>query len=125
MEQYLSEPWRATAIADAAVERAAQELRKVLEALATSLDPFPGFQGLQTLHAVEVALTELANPELGCVVVGPDGVLYELVLHVIPGPMEEGGVDQVEELKELDLKPQEYVLYAYQAIRQLAELHRK
>ncbi|MBI4310155.1 MAG: hypothetical protein HY681_00110 [Chloroflexi bacterium] len=121
----LADPWRAAALADAAVERAAQELRQVLVALATALDPFPGFQGMQTIHAVEVELENAPGRGHGCVVVGPDGVLYELVLHAIPGPLGEGDADQVDELRELDLKPQEYVQYAYQAIKQLAELHRQ
>ncbi len=121
----LSDPWRASALADAAVERAAQELREVLTALATSLEPFPGFQGMTTLQAVEVELPGGGNRDLGCVVIGPDGLLYELILRNIPGPMEYGDTDQVDELRELDLKPQEFIPYAYQAIKQLANLHRQ
>lgn len=125
MENYLSDPWRASAVADGAVQRAAQELHDVLVALATSLDPFPGFQGLQTLRAVEVDLENLAKPGRGCVVVGPDGILYELVLRTIPGPIEVGGMDQLDELEELHLDSHEYVVYAYQAIHQLAEMHHR
>jgi len=121
----LSDPWRASALADAAVSRAEEELREVLTALATTLEPFPGFQGMSTLQAVEVELPVGARSGLGCVVVGPDGLLYELVLHTIPGPMESSDADQVDELRELDLKPQEFIPYAYQAVRQLTELHRR
>lgn len=121
----LSDPWRASALADAAVSRAAEELREVLVALATTLEPFPGFQGMTTLQALEIELPTGASSGLGCVVVGPDGLLYELVLHTIPGPMEFGDTDQVDELRELDLKPQEFIPYAYQAIRQLTDLHRQ
>jgi hypothetical protein len=123
-QAYLADPWRASAVAEAAVERAAQELRQVLVALATSLDPFPGFQGLKTLHAVEVDLGSMEDPGRGCVVVGPDGLLYELALHTIHGPLEYGDADQVEELTDLELAPHEYVQYAYRAIQQLAEIKR-
>ena len=123
MDQYLADPWRARALADAAVERAAQELRDVLKALALSLDPFPGFMGLATLQAVEVDVSVASSPDRGCVVVSPDGELYELILRMIPGPPEMGGTDQVEEMKELALEPSDYVLYAHHAIRELARLH--
>ena len=125
MEQYLTDPWRASVLAGAVVERTAQELREILSMLATTLDPFPGFEGLQTLQAVEIDLGSLTNPNLGCVVVGPDGLLYELVLRTIPGPIDVGGVDQLDELTELDLEPSEYLLYAHQAILRLGKIHQQ
>ncbi|MBI4201902.1 MAG: hypothetical protein HY532_02140, partial [Chloroflexi bacterium] len=113
MEQnILADPWRASALADAALERAAQELKALLEALASALQPFPSFQGLQTVRAVEIELQGLSNPQRGCVVVCPDGLLYELTLRSIQGADEYGEADQADELAELDLKPQEYVAYA-------------
>ena len=48
------------------------------------------------------------------------GVLYELVLRMLPGPVDIGGVDQIEEMKELELAPGDYVAYAYAAVRELA-----
>ena len=125
MEQYLTDPWRASVLAGAVVERTAQELREILSMLATTLDPFPGFEGLQTLQAVEIDLGNFTNPDLGCVVVGPDGLLYELVLRAIPGPIGVGGIDQLDELTELDLEPSMYVLYAHHAIIQLGEIHQQ
>ena len=125
MEQYLADPWRARTLADAAMDRTAQELRDILKALAASLDPFPGFMGLATLQAVEIDPGLSPDPERGCVVVAPDGELYELILRMIPGPPEMGGTDQVEELKELELVPKEYVAYAYHAIQELARIHRE
>jgi len=125
VDDYLSDPWRASSLAHAAVDRAAQELRRILKALAHSLDPFPNFLGVPTLHAVEVERGSSPNHELGCVVVGPDGELYELVLRMIPGLPESSGTDQVEELKEMDLELGEYVSYAHRAILQLAMLHRE
>ena len=124
LEQYLADPWRASALASAAVERASHELHDVLKALALSLDPFPGFLGLATLQAVEVDVGYSGDADRGCVVVGPDGELYELLLRTIPAPPEMGGMDQIEEFKELELAPSEYVLYAYRAIQELAKVHR-
>ncbi len=123
MEQYIADPWRARALATAAVDRAAQELHDIVKALAASLAPFPGFMGLATLQAVEVEPGRSANPDNGCIVVAPDGELYELILRAIPGPPETGGTDQVEELKELELDSKDYVPLAFQAIQELTRIH--
>ncbi len=120
-----ADPWRARAVADAAVERTAQELRELVQALAQALNPFPGFQGMATLQAVEVPSAASADPNRGCVVVGPDGELYELVLRLIAAPPEMGGMDQVEELRALDLPLHEYIPYAHSAIQELARIHQE
>ena len=108
------------AVADGVVERASIELNKLIRELAAALDPFPNFLGISTIQAVEVDPSGVADPEKGCVVVLPDGVLYELVLRMLPGPVDIGGVDQIEEMKELELAPGDYVAYAYAAVRELA-----
>ena len=106
------------AVADGVVERASIEFNKLIRELAAALDPFPNFLGISTIQAVEVDPSGVADPEKGCVVVLPDGVLYELVLRMLPGPVDIGGVDQIEEMKEL--APGDYVAYAYAAVRELA-----
>ena len=88
------------ATADGVIERASIELEKILVELATALDPFPGFMGLQTLQAVELENVGV-SADVGCVVVCPDGGLYELVIQMTPGPVDLGGVDHTEQLKEL------------------------
>ena len=108
------------AVADGVVERASIELNKLIRELAAALDPFPNFLGISTIQAVEVDPSGVADPEKGCVVVLPDGVLYELVLRMLPGAVDIGGVDQIEEMKELELAPGDYVAYAYAAVRELA-----
>ena len=110
------------AVASAVVERASVELRKLLRGLAAALDPFPSFQGIGSLQAVEVDPSGVRDADRGCVVVCPDGVLYELVLRMVPGPPDVGGVDQVEELRELDLSPGDYVAYAYAAVGELVRI---
>ena len=110
------------AVADAVLERASMELNKLLQELAVALDPFPKFLGLESIIAVEVEPTGVSDPERGCVVVCPDGELRELVLRMIPGPIDIGGVDQIEEMKELELAAGDYVAYAYAAIVELTRL---
>ncbi len=110
------------AVADAVLERASMELNKLLQELAAALDPFPNFLGLESIMAIEVEPSGVADPEKGCVVVCPDGELRELVLRMVPGPIDIGGVDQIEEMKELELAVGDYVAYAYAAIVELTRL---
>jgi hypothetical protein len=110
------------AVADGVVDRASKELDKLIHELVDALDPFPNFLGISTIRAVEVDPSGVADPEKGCVVVLPDGVLYEFVLRMLPGPVDVGGVDQIEEMKELELAPGDYVAYAYAAVQELARI---
>jgi len=110
------------AVADGVLRRASTELDKLLIELSSALDPFPAFMGTSSIQALEVDPAGVADPERGCVVVCPDGKLRELVLRMIPGPFDTGGVDQSEEFKELDLAPGDYVAYAYAAVVELARI---
>ena len=110
------------AVADGVVERASKELNTLIRELAAALDPFPNFLGISTIQAVEVDPSGVADPEKGCVVVLADGVLYDLVLRMLPGPVDIGGVDQIEEMKELELAPGDYVAYAYAAVQELTRI---
>lgn len=103
----------------AQVERISLELRKLLQELAAVLHPFPSFMGPGSIQAVEVQPDGVASSDKGCVVVCPDGELRELVLRMLPGPIDIGGIEQVEELQELNLTPGEYVAYACAAIATL------
>ena len=122
-------PQAKRAAADAALERAsidapdaALELRKLLAEIAAALDPFPNFMGLSSVQALEVEPPGGANPQNGCVVVCPDGELRELVLRMIPAPFDMGGVEQTDEMAELDLPPGEFVAYAHAAVLALLDL---
>ena len=68
--------WRAAA--DAALESAAQELRTQLVAIAEQIDPFPAFPGAVFAYGIEVEPRGGGDPDLGCVILGNDGQLYEL-----------------------------------------------
>lgn len=110
------------ALADAVMQRASIELNKLLVELAAALDPFPNFMGVSTIQAIEVEPSGVSNPDNGCVVVCPDGELRELVLRMIPGPFDMGGVEQTDEMAELEVPAGEYVAYAYAAVEELLKL---
>ncbi len=121
MEPGNLEPWALVGAADATLERAASQLRDLLQALAARLEPFPAFMNMASIQALEVQPRGLHSSQRGCVVVCPDGMLYELKLQLIPGPLGVMEADQVEELEPLELPPEEYIPYAYAAIVALAE----
>ncbi|MCS7207571.1 MAG: hypothetical protein NZ951_06550 [Dehalococcoidia bacterium] len=114
------DPLATQAYADSLVQRTAQELARLVKEVASALEPFPSFLGMATLQALEVEGGK-ADPERGCVVVCPDGELYELVLRLMPGPGDIMPIDQVEEFKPLDLPPADYIPYAYRAVQALIQ----
>ena len=110
--------------ADLIIDRAAQQLRVLLEETAKELRPFPPFPGAFFTNAVEVNLDGAERADLGCIVVGEDGGLYELEVEIDFG---EDVVDIVqareERLKKLDdLHPRDYVVLAHNALTQITEL---
>lgn len=112
---------------DLIVERAAEQLRKVLRELAAQVDPFPPFPGAFFTYGIEIEPEAAARTDRGCIVVAPDGELYEFEMGVdLEGLDELGGADPVamrkEELKKLTIHPRDYVVYAHSAIATLAEL---
>ena len=109
-----------------ALASAAAQLHDLLAELAPRLRPFPSFLEMVSLQAVEVDPPMDPTPDRGCVVVLPDGEIAELDLTAVPGIQGVRDIDQVEEFKELELPPEEYMLYASTAIRVLCqELRRR
>ncbi len=101
----------------------AGRLRDTVATLASQLQPFPPFLGMSTLRAIELELPSGSGvqppPDLGCVVVLPDGEIAELDLKMIRGSDGPADVDQVEEFRELDLAPEHYIAYATVAVQLL------
>jgi len=113
--------------ADALVEQAALRLRELLREAVTHLDPFPPFPGAFFTQAIEVEPAAAAQGERGCVVVCPDGELYELVMGMEHPPFPDEPADPVamrkEQLKKLDdLHPRDYLVYAYNALTRVVEV---
>ena len=110
--------------ADLIIDRTAQQLRALLEEAAKELRPFPPFPGAFFTNAVEVNLEGVERPDLGCIVVGEDGGIYELEIEI---DFNDGVIDMVqareERLKKLDdLHPRDYILLAHNALTQITEL---
>ena len=112
--------------ADAALERAAGRLRGLLREAAAALDPFPPFPGAFFSYGIEIEAPGAESAEHGCVVLGPDGELYELrmgqELPVVDLEMADPVALRKEELKPLDLHPRDYLIYAYNALTRVVEL---
>ena len=110
--------------ADLIIDRTAQQLGLLLKEAALELRPFPAFPGAFFTNAVEVNLEGVERSDLGCIVVGEDGELYELEVKIDFG---DDVIDMVqsrnEALKKLeDLHPRDYAVLAYNALTQLTEL---
>jgi len=115
------DPLTRRAKADVMIERAASQLREMLHEAAGELDPFPLFMGSLYVRAIEAEPGGAAKSDLGCVVVCPDGELYEYVYTMILGGLFPEPTPK-EETRKLDLPPQEYIPYAYNALCEVTRL---
>lgn len=121
------DPLEYKAEADAALDRLAQRLRRLLQEAAGQLVPFPPFPGAFFTHGIEIEAPGVDSPERGCVVLAPDGELYELEMGQDMTALALDQTDPValreERLKKLeDLHPRDYVVYAYSALTRVVEL---
>lgn len=108
--------------ADAILESAARYLKEILHELVAQLDPFPAFPDALFTYGIEIEPSTGTNRDRGCVVIRPDGEFYEFSMGIEPS----GAVDLIttrhEETKKIDLTPQEYIPYAYEAIYKITGL---
>ena len=121
------DPLEYKAEADAALDRLAQRLRRLLQEAAGRLDPFPPFPGAFFTHGIEIEAPGVDSPERGCVVLAPDGELYELEMGQDVTALALDQTDPValreERLKKLEnLHPRDYIVYAYSALTRVVEL---
>lgn len=118
-----SDPMARKRRADVIIETTAGELRELLLEAAARLQPFPPFPGSFFTHGIEIEGGCADSPERGCVILAPDGELYELELSI---DFSDGGTDPVaardETLKKLDLHPRDYIVFAYNALTRVTEL---
>jgi hypothetical protein len=121
-----SDPLGYKSEADAALERTADRLRALLREASAHLDPFPPFPGAFFSYGIEIEAPGAESPDLGCIVLAPDGELYELRMGQDVPELEFEMADPValrqEELKPLDLHPRDYLIYAYNALTKVVEL---
>lgn len=109
--------------ADATLEEAAVRLKELLQEAASRLEPFPSFYGSLTVRAIEAEPPEGQSSELGCVVVCPDGELYELEVNFNPSPFGfSTNMEREEKLTKLDLPALTYISYAHSALYEVSKL---
>lgn len=106
---------------DQMVEDLAQELRLALRAAARELRPFPLMPD-STVAAIEAEPGGAAKADYGCIVCTPDGELYEYTMAITFAPDVPGEVSKTEDLREVRLAPQDYIPYAYTALREITRL---
>ena len=100
---------------DSVLEGCARNLELISEKVANSLSVFPGFLNMETVQAIEIEPFK-DGPDRGCVVICPDGHLYEFVLEILSGPESVGGYQHSDNLKELDLSNIEKIVYLERGI---------
>ena len=119
-------PERSEPTAEALLAQMATNLRGLVADLASRLRPFPAFLNMVSVQAMELEPAPDSPADRGCVVVLPDGEICELDLMALPGIEGIRDIDSVEEIRELELLPEEYIGYAASAIRLLyQELRRR
>lgn len=121
MAQRGTDPLTRRAKADILIETTASQLRDMLHEVARELDSFPFFMGSSLIQGIEAEPGGPAKAERGCVVVCPDGELYEYIYSVMVGGLYPEPFRK-EEAKKLDLSPQDYIPYAYNALCQITKL---
>jgi hypothetical protein len=107
-----SDPLARKTQADLIIDRAAQQLGLLLKEAALALRPFPPFPGAFFTYGIEVNLDGVERPDLGCIVAGEDGELYELEMKIDFGDDFGDVVDPV----------QVFIVLAYNALSQNTEL---
>ena len=100
---------------DSVLEGCARNLELVSEKVANSLSVFPGFLNMETVQAIEIE-PFIGGPDRGCVVICPDGHLYEFVLEILSGPESVGGYQHSDNLKDLDLSFIQKIVYLERGI---------
>jgi hypothetical protein len=112
--------------ADAVLQRTADRLRAILQEGVGLLDPFPPFPGSFFSYGIEIEAPGFEGPGRGCVVLGEDGEFYELEMgNELPAfefEVNDPVAMRKEELKPLQMHPQEYAAYAYNAIVKVVEV---
>ncbi len=106
--------------AEAILERAALQLKQLLQEAVAEVD-LPYFLNSFTVQGIEVELSPVLGKEQGCVLLCPDGELYDYTYNIEIGEFTPS-LDRKEKTQKLELAPADYIPYAYSALVQLAQL---
>lgn len=118
----MDDPLQHQAHADLIVQRAADQLRNLLRNLATQIRPFPEFPGSFFSYGIELDVNEADGR--GCIVLGEDGELYELLIGLDVAEVATGdpaAMRSEERVLLEDLPPATYVAYAHKAVTAAVE----
>lgn len=118
----MDDPLRHQAHADLIVQRAADQLRALLRDVALQIRPFPEFPGSFFSYGIEVEAEGASGR--GCIVLGEDGGLYELVIGLDVGEAGTGDPAAMRSEERIlldDLAPATYVAYAHRAVTAAVE----
>lgn len=111
--------------ADAAIGRAVDELRAQLVSVAEQIDPFPAFPGAVFAYGIEVQPAGGGLPDLGCVILGDDGALYELQIGLddtrVQQAVADASTERHEDLVPLEAPPAVFATYAHAALHAAAD----
>ncbi len=113
------------AAADAILGRTVEDLRAQLVSVAAQIDPFPAFPGAVFAYGIEVEPAGGGLPDLGCVILGDDGALYELQIGLddtrVQQAVTDASTERHEDLVPLDVSPALFVVYAHAALHAAAD----
>ncbi|MGE0133512.1 MAG: hypothetical protein AB7L91_04385 [Dehalococcoidia bacterium] len=118
----MDDPLQHQAHADLIVQRAAEQLRNVLRTVATQIRPFPEFPGSFFSYGIEVEADEASGR--GCIVLGEDGELYELLIGLDVAEVATGdpaAMRSEERVLLEDLPQATYVALAHRAVTAAVE----
>jgi hypothetical protein len=118
----VDDPLQHQAHADLIVQRAADQLRTLLQTLTAQIRPFPEFPGTFFSYGIEVD-TGLASDE-GRVILGEDGELYELQIGLDVSQVATGDAAAMRSEERIlveGLPPATYVAYAHRAVTAAVE----
>ncbi|MBI3743526.1 MAG: hypothetical protein HY261_04485 [Chloroflexi bacterium] len=104
------------------VQRLADQLHETLVALAANLVPFPYFLGSTEVRAIEAEPGGVERADRGCIVVCDDGEMYEFIMKVQQGDLFDGGMGRDDSVKKVEMRPEDYIPYAYHAIKEIGAL---
>ena len=120
-----STPDAIRAAADAAIGRSVEDLRAQLVSVAEQIDPFPAFPGAVFAYGIEVEPAGGGLPDLGCVILGDDGALYELQIGLDDTRPQQvvadASTERHEDLVPLDVPPAVFATYAQAALYAAAD----
>ena len=123
-----TDPMKRKREADLLLDDAMTRMKELLRSACAQLDPFPVFPGTLNIQAIECEPPRNAGPDRGCIVVLPDGELYELEIGFDMKEMAEQPTPDLlssrrEKTTKLDdLHPLDGLAYSYEGLREVTRL---